>query len=281
MVTQKSNVNKQVALVTGSSQGIGLAICESLARRKHDIIMVSLANEGLSDHAYRLRMEFGVDVWSYETDLTVLENCEQLLEDIHRKHLTVYILVNNAGIGSNGQFTSFPPSFYEKQIALNCQTPVYLCRLCIPEMIRLKNAYILNIGSLGAFFHMPHKEVYVASKAFLVSFSRSLSISLKNTSVKVSILCPGSVDSNARMKEIHRELKGIGKASVLQPEEVAEQAIRQLFTAKQFIVPGRINQILYWLNRLLPESVQRFFVDREMRRQEKIKQHVVEMPHIK
>ena len=276
MVTSKSNLTKCFALVTGASQGLGLALCNALAKRKHNLIMVSLSNEGLADQAIQIKMNYLVEVYYYETDLTHLENCKKLMDDLANKQFIVQILVNNAGIGSNGLFTHFPPEFFEKQIALNCQTPVYMSRLLIPQMLQLPIAHILNIGSLGAFFDMPHKEVYVASKAFLISFSRSLYVSLKNTSIKVSIVCPGSIDTNHRMRTIHKEMKGIGKQSVMQTDEVAEIAIDGMFAKKRLFIPGRINKLLYWLNRMVPERIQRYFVDREMNRQERIKQIVGE-----
>ncbi|MEY3437179.1 MAG: hypothetical protein RL335_1635 [Bacteroidota bacterium] len=279
MAKRESLINKYFALVTGASQGIGLAICESLARRKHNLIMVSLPNEQIAEKASSITMMYGVEVFFYETDLTVLENCSQLIDVINSKHYIVNILINNAGIGSNGAFTRFPPGFYEKQIAINCQAPVYLCRLMIPEMLKLKKAHIVNMASLGAFFDMPHKEVYVASKSFIISFSRSLYVYLKNTSIKVSIICPGSVDSNIRMKEIHKEMKGIGKKSVMLPSAVAEASIKAMFAEKKMFIPGKINRILYWLNKIIPEFIQRYIVDREMYRQELLSKYAAEKLH--
>lgn len=276
MVTRESNV-KQMALVTGASQGLGLALCHALAKRKQSLIMVSLPGEGLAEQAGHIQLQYGVDVLFYETDLSVLDQCKELVDDILRKQLRVKILINNAGMGYNGSFTSLPTEFYAKQIAINCQTPVYLCRLLIPQMLHLSHAHILNIGSLGAFFDMPHKEVYVASKAFMIAFSRSLYVFLKNTSISVSIICPGSIDTNHRMRMIHKEMKGIGKRSVMQPDEVAEIAIKGMFNHKRIFIPGNINKWLYWLNKFVPERIQRYFVDREMIRQENLKRNVDEM----
>lgn len=267
------------ALVTGASQGIGYALCESLARRRHNLIMVSLPNEQLAEKASGITMKYGVEVFFYETDLTYLEHCCQLIEVIKSKHFIVNILINNAGIGSNGIFTRFPPSFYEKQIALNCQTPVYLCRLLIPDMLHLKKAHILNMASLGAFFDMPNKEVYIASKAFIVSFSKSLLVSLKKTPIKVSIICPGGVDSNNRMKQIHKEMKGLGKRAVMDSLTVAEASIQAMFNEKKIFIPGKINRWLYWLNKLFPEFIQRYIVDREMYRQELVSHYADQKLH--
>lgn len=275
MVKNESSQTRTYSLVTGASQGLGFAFCEVLAKRSYNLIMVSLPGQNLDKQADKLRQLYTVHIIIFETDLTQLKNCENLINTILQEKYTVDVLINNAGIGSNGLFTSFDPQFFEKQIALNCQTPVFLCRLLVPEMQKLKTAYILNVGSLGAFFDMPHKEVYVASKAFLIAFTRSLHVSLKKTSIKVSIVCPGTIDSNDRLIAINKNLKGLAKKSVMQPNEVAEEAINGLFSGKRIFITGLINRFFFRLNRMMPEKIQRYFVDREMQRQESIKQNAV------
>lgn len=275
MVKNESDQTRTYSLVTGASQGLGLAFCEALAKRNHNLVMVSLPGENLDKQADTLRLLYNVHIIIFESDLTQLTNCINLITELLQKKCTINVLINNAGIGSNGKFTSFDPKFLEKQIALNCQTPVFLCRLLIPEMQNLKKAYILNVGSLGAFFDMPHKEVYIASKSFLISFTRSLYISLKKTSIKVSVVCPGTIDSNDRLIAINKNLKGLAKRSVMQPNEVAEEAINGLFSGKRIFITGWVNRFFFRLNRMVPENIQRYFVDREMQRQESIKQNAV------
>lgn len=276
MVERESN--RTYALVTGASQGLGLAFCKALARRQHHLIMVSLPEQRLDKTAEYIRNTYSVDVIYVETDLSSLASCEHLIRELLIKQYKIDILINNAGIGSNGSFTSFDLQFYEKQIALNCQTPVFLCRLLIPEMKKLEKAYILNVGSLGAYFDMPYKEVYCASKLFLISFTRSLFVSLKNTPITISVVCPGSIDTNDRLRKIHEEMKGIAKKSIMLPDDVAEEAIEGLFSGKTVFITGKINRFFYRLNKYVPQRIQRYFVDREMLRQEKLKQSASDMP---
>jgi short-subunit dehydrogenase len=180
-------------------------------------------------------------------------------------------LINNAGIGSNAPFTNYDTAFYEKQITLNTIVPVTLCRLFIPEMNKLRSAFILNMASMGAFFNMPNKEVYVATKSFLISFSKSLQFTLKGTPVSMTILCPGSVNSNARLKEIHANLKGVGRRSVMDPQDVAEQGLDALFRKEKIYIPGRINRWLLRLNTIMPSFIKEAIILKEMNRQESIK----------
>jgi short-subunit dehydrogenase len=267
----KQNVMDNYAVVTGSGSGIGYAFAEALARRKYNLVMVALPGEGLIHTAAELANKYGVLVEAVETDLTRTENCYALFHRTVDKGFRVSVLINNAGIGSNAPFTNYEAAFYEKQITLNTIVPVTLCRLFMPGMHLLPSAYILNMASMGAFFNMPHKEVYVATKSFLISFSRSLQFTLKNTPVSITILCPGSVNSNARLKEIHENLKGVGKKAVMDPHEVAEQGLDALFRKEKLFVPGRINRWLLRLNKIMPVFIREAIIMKEMNRQESLK----------
>jgi short-subunit dehydrogenase len=138
-------------------------------------------------------------------------------------------------------------------------------------MNNLKEAYILNMASMGAFFYMPYKEVYVATKSFLISFSKSLQFTLKGTPVSMTVLCPGSVNSNARLKEIHAQLKGVAKKTVMEPDEVAEQGLDAMFRKEKLFVPGRVNRWLLRLNMIMPTVIKDAIIRKEMNRQESLK----------
>ncbi len=263
-------MKKTYAMVTGAGQGIGLAFATALATRRHNVIMVSLPGEELEKKAELISRQFNVEVRFYETDLTVSGNCTALHEWVTEKDYPVNILINNAGIGSAGPFEDFSTAFYEKQVSLNVIVPVLLTRLFLPGLRKMDRAYILNMSSMGAFFNMPNKEVYSASKSFILSFSRSLQATLEGSTVHVSVISPGPVDSNARLLEIHKNMKGIARKAVMKPEDVAEAGLDALFNGKKELVPGSINRILLFLNRLLPATVKKGIIRREMKRQEAI-----------
>ena len=271
MDQEKQDVMKNAfAIVTGAGQGIGYAFAAALARRGHNVIMVSLPGEGLEEKAFSMTNQYGVEVLYKETDLTVTGHCHNFHQWVTENGYMVDILINNAGIGSAGPFEDFSPAFYEKQVTLNVIVPVLLTRLFLPGMRKMNQAFILNMASMGAFFNMPNKEVYSASKSFILSFSRSLQATLDGSSVRVSVISPGPVDSNARLLEIHKNMKGIARKAVMKPEEVAEAGLEAMFRGKKELVPGGINRMLLFLNWLLPASIRQGIIRREMKRQEEI-----------
>jgi uncharacterized protein len=263
-------MKKTFALVTGAGQGIGFAFASALAARHHNIILVSLPGEELGAKAAAISEKFNIEVRYYETDLVQDGNCQSLHTWVTENGLDVDVLINNAGIGSAGPFEEFPAAFYQKQISLNVIVPVLLSRLFLPAMHKMEKAFILNMSSMGAFFNMPNKEVYSASKSFILSFSRSMQAKLEGTNIQMTVISPGPVDSNPRLLEIHKNLKGIARKAVMKPEDVAEAGLEALFNGKNEYVPGAINRLLLKLNRIIPMPIQKSIIRKEMKRQEKI-----------
>jgi short-subunit dehydrogenase len=264
-------MEKQFALVTGSGSGIGYAFAEALAKRGHHVIMVSLPGEELPAKAEQLAQKYKVQTRAIEVDLCDPATCQRIFEELKSRGYVVDILINNAGIGSNARFADFQSEFYHRQITLNTIVPVTLCRLFLPEMSKLKKAYILNMASMAAFFHMPHKEVYSATKSFIYSFSRSLQLSLIGTPVSLTVICPGGVESNERLQKLHEQLKGLPKRAVMMPEAVAEESLDALFSGKKYHVPGRINRLLLRLDKIVPTFMKTAFIRKEMERQENLR----------
>jgi uncharacterized protein len=244
-----------LALVTGAGHGIGRAIAENLAGRGFDIFMVALHGEELLQKAEDMALRHGVACYMLEIDLTESGACQRVFVDVERIAGDICILVNNAGIGSTAPFLSMPPGFYEKQIQLNDSVPVVLTRLFLPVLLRQQEAWILNISSLGAWLQVPDKAVYGATKAFLHSFSVSLRSSLAGSSVHVCVVSPGPVNTNQRLLVAHSKLRGISARMVMEAHEVAEEALNGMFRYKKLVIPGRLNRLIFWVQRLLPGFV--------------------------
>jgi short-subunit dehydrogenase len=116
-------------------------------------------------------------------------------------------------------------------------------------------SHILNLGSMGGFFMIPGKTVYAASKAYVYYFSRSLRLELKQHNIIVSVLCPGGTDSNHKTIAINKELKGLAKWSILQPDDVAREAIEKMLKGRSLIIPGLLNKLSYHISRITPDFI--------------------------
>ncbi len=253
-------------LITGASSGIGKALAEACARRGMNLALVALPGAELSETADYLRYTYHVKVYHLGVDLTQAEACEEVLEWINQHHLPVNMLINNAGIGCTGAFETFSSEFYFKQIQLNVVALTLLTRLMFSELKKHPKAYIFNVGSLSGFFSVPFKDVYAATKAFVISFSESLRHELQDTGIHVSVLCPGGVNSNAETAKRLKHHGWFAQASALTCEQVAEEAIEKLLQKESVVIPGRWNRLLMMLDKIVPAFITNIIIRSEFKR---------------
>lgn len=253
------------ALITGASSGIGKAFAMECASRGMHVLLVALEGKELEQTREEIRATFNVHCHSLGVDFSAQDASHRVYEWVKSNGYRVNVLINNVGVGSKGPFARISPEFYATQINLNVATTCILTRLMVDELSNNNPAYILNVGSMGGFFTLPEKTVYTATKAFVYAFSQGLRIELKDAGISVSVVCPGGTDSNAKTIAINKDLKGIAKSSILQPEQVAQEAIEKMLEGKATIIPGTINRFNYRLSRLVPRFVQNIFIGRAFR----------------
>lgn len=236
------------ALITGASQGLGRAFAFEFAKRKTNLILVSLPNENLSGVVAQLT-DFQIVVHYFETDLSLRENVEALSQKINADFL-VQFFINNAGRGGTMAFEDAGLGYLDGIIQLNITATVLLTRLLLPNLRQQKQAYILNVSSMAAFSPIGYKTVYPASKAFIRHWSLGLREELRETNVAVCAVYPGPMATNPEVSQRILRQGWKGGIGLFSPEKVAEIAVRQMLRKRSTIVLGfanRFNQFLMWL----------------------------------
>lgn len=258
-------MNFLYAMITGSSEGLGKSFAFELAAKQIPLVLVALPNTGLPQLSAFIRKNFSVPVVYFEVDLTDTDKYAILFQQLAQEGITVNTLINNAGIGNWSWFEEKSAHFYKKQIELNVITPVLLTKLFLEQTNKDEPSYILNVGSLGGTFVVPRKGVYGATKSFISYFTRCLQLELSQSNVKVSLLSPGGINTKPELLMLNHSLKGISKATILEPEEVAKAAIKGMLKGKKEIVPGAINKLLLLLNRLLPTFIKEIIIKAKLK----------------
>lgn len=253
------------ALVTGASQGLGEAIAAELAKRKINLLLVALPNDGLQRVAATLAAS-GVMVHTYETDLIKKKNVLRLADWVN-ENFNVHILVNNAGFGGSGKFAEAETAYLDGMIQLNVRAVVLLTRQLLPNLMRQKEAYILNVSSIASFSPIGFKTVYPATKKFVQHFSAGLNEELRGAGVSVSVVCPGPMSTNETLKKRLEKQGRLGRWSVAPPQRVASVAVRKMFQRKSYFTVGPANHFLRWLLALLPTSWKVALTTRTVRRE--------------
>jgi short-subunit dehydrogenase len=229
------------ALITGASNGIGLCLAKELAAKKYDLLLVSRDEVKLKSLQQEWQSQFKITVEYLSLDLSLPDSPSKVGQWVAGRD--VEILINNAGFGLWGEIETSNSRELSSLIQLNQVTLVELCQHFIPRFkARKSKSYILNVASTAAYQAVPFLAVYSASKAFVLSFTRALRWELKDTSISVSCLSPGTT-STGFMDRAHMNdsLKQKAEKFTMSAEEVARIGLNGMFNGKSEIIPGFIN----------------------------------------
>lgn len=230
--------------------GLGRALARECAGRGMRLLLVALPDSGLPELAGELKDAYGVEAEWLEGDLTETATLERLRRRIEAEGLDIDLLINNAGIGTPGHFMDHSLEYHEATIELNTLSLVRLVRLFLPGLKR-RNASILNVASLGAFFPMPTMPIYAATKSFVLHFSLALREELGG-SVGVSVLCPNAIRTTPDVSRYIDNLGPIARWACFTPECIARTALDGVARNRAVIVPGTINRIIAFLSQFVP-----------------------------
>lgn len=231
------------ALITGASSGIGKDIAKILDRMGHKVYLVARREELLID----LAKELSNEPESIVCDLSKKENAIKLYDDL--KDEGIDILINNAGFGLFGEFLETDLSKELEMIDVNIVALHILTKKFLADFKKRNSGYILNVASSASFLPGPLMATYYATKAYVQRLTLAIYEELrkKKSNVKVSVLCPGPVDTE------FNSVAGVKfNLSSLKSVEVAEYAIRKMFKKKTLIIPGKLIKLGVFFQRFLP-----------------------------
>ena len=185
----------QVAVVTGAGRGIGAAIARKLAGLGATAILCGRTQSTLEETA-RTIVEAGGKTEVIPCDVTVLHQLEYASARVEGTFGRLDILVNNAGIGGfSDALHNLPPEDWDRILNTNLRGVYYAIRVFAPLMIRAYTGHIINISSLAGKNALPNGAAYSASKWGLNGLTYSVAEELRPHNIRVSVICPGSVDT--------------------------------------------------------------------------------------
>jgi short-subunit dehydrogenase len=266
-----------VILITGASGGIGEAIVNRLAERKHDLILVARNAQKLREQCINLKEEFGIIADFIAADLSKVGMAQQIFAETQNRGMNVTMLVNNAGIGSGGEFSALSLESELELIQLNVSSLIALTHLFLPKMQKRKKGTIVNVGSMAAFIPVPYMAVYAASKAFVRSFTQAITQECAPYNIHVILFCPGLTKTNFNSaagidNEIGKRLSSdYQNAPAQTSQEVAVELMKALDKNMQVAVSGTINRIAANLVALVPDAVITRMFARSYRKKVKVK----------
>ncbi len=185
-------------VITGASSGIGKELAYSFAKRKYNLLLIARREDLLKKISVTIKKLYAVQVDILIYDITDKNNRDKIISHIQKKKYSIKAFINNAGFGGVGMFFDMDIETQQSMIDLNISALVYFTHKILPILecfsAEDNEAYIMNVGSVAGFMPGPYMTNYYATKAFVVSFTESLSEECKKNKRYIipSVLCPGS-----------------------------------------------------------------------------------------
>jgi len=185
----------KVAVITGGSIGIGLAVAEGLAAEGVHIVMAARDEGRLKKEARRVAKEYGVKTLAVACDVATAAGADTLVAATMRKFKGADILINNAGTGSNETIMEAPDEKWQYYFELHVMAAVRLARGLVPAMRKRGGGVVLNNASICAVQPLWYEPIYNVSKAALMMFSKVLATEVIKDNIRVNCINPGLIQT--------------------------------------------------------------------------------------
>lgn len=190
----EQSLSGKVALVTGASSGLGRAFALALAERGVRVFLVARREAKLHEVVEEIGRAGG-DAAYHVTDVRIVPALYDLVDVLLARYKKLDILINNAGIGYRAPLSEMTRSQVAETIETDLNAAIYLTQAALTALLRTAPSDIVNVSSIAGLEGFAEGTVYCAAKAGLVGFSRALAQELKPAGIRVTTICPGSIDT--------------------------------------------------------------------------------------
>ena len=226
----------KVALVTGSTSGIGLGIARALAAAGAEIVLnglgrrdeVAAVQEAITD-------EFEVAVTYSPADMSDPRSIEGMVELVLGRHGRLDILVNNAGVQHVSPIVDFPPAKWDQILAINLSSAFHTTRLALPAMQAGGFGRIVNIASAHGLVASPFKSAYVAAKHGIIGLTKAVALEVAEEPITCNAVCPGYVATPLVEAQIDQQVAAhrISREQVVRNVLLAQQPNKRFATVEE------------------------------------------------
>ncbi|MCH7657652.1 MAG: SDR family oxidoreductase [Bacteroidetes bacterium] len=229
----------KVAIVTGSSSGIGLATARLLAEKGAKVVLAARNKEKLDEIVKELK-ENGTNVFAVKTDVSSEQDCKNLIEETVNHYKAIDILINNAGISMRALFKDVDLGVIRTLMEVNFFGTVYCTKYALPYLMEAKGS-VIGVSSVAGFHGMPGRIGYSASKHAMHGFMNSLRIENLKTGLHVMLVIPGFTASNVRKSALVADgsvqcESPRKEGKMMMPEEVAKAILKGIRRKKKKVL---------------------------------------------
>jgi NAD(P)-dependent dehydrogenase (short-subunit alcohol dehydrogenase family) len=250
-----------VVLLTGGASGIGRAMAENLARRGALVVLADRQHDRVREVAEAIRQNGG-EAESHTLDVTDREAVIELVAAIFDRHGRLDYLFNNAGISIGGLAKTYEPNDWDSVLGVNLRGVLHGIQAAYPRMIAQGFGHIVNTASITGLAPAPGLTCYSMTKHAVVGLSLSLRVEAAREGVRVSVLCPGLIDTPILTGGVYGRMTGnvdldklrarLDAMRPMDPASLAERSLRDVARNRPISVHPRRWRAAWWLHRLSP-----------------------------
>ena len=233
-----------VAIVTGSTSGIGQALAQALAAQGVDIVLNGFGDAAAIEAGRAaLAASAGVRVRYHGADMTKPAEIADMVAFAQRELGRLDILVNNAGVQFVAPIEAFPPEKWDQIIAINLSSAFHATRAAVPIMKAQGRGRIVNIASAHGLVASPFKSAYVAAKHGILGLTKTVALEVAEDGVTCNAICPGYVKTPL----VEAQIADQAKARNMTPEQVMRDVILDAQPTKKFVEFDQLAGLMLYL----------------------------------
>jgi dehydrogenase/reductase SDR family member 7B len=245
----------RVVVITGASSGIGKALAEEFAAKGSKVVLAARSIDKLESTRQALSAA-GVSVLTVPCDVTIENDCRNLVEKAVAEFGTIHVLINNAGISMRALFADLDLNVLRQIMDTNFWGAVYCTRFAMPYLLANKGS-LVGISSIAGKKGLPGRTGYSASKFALEGFLETLRTENLKKNLHVLVACPGFTSSNIRSKALGKDGSVQGESprneqKMMQPGEVASRIYSAVVHRKRDLILSTDGKLTVWLNKFFP-----------------------------
>ena len=245
-------LKSKIALITGSTSGIGLGIAHSLAKQGADIVLNGFgATSEIEELVDSLSMKYDVKVSYHPANMANPDEIKEMISFVETNLGGVDILVNNAGIQHLAPIDEFPAEKWDAIIAINLSSAFHTIRCALPSMKSRGFGRIINIASVHGLVGSEHKSAYVAAKHGLVGLTKVVALETARSPITCNAICPGWVLTPLVQNQI--ELRASNES--ISVEAAKDQLLSEKQPSAEFVTTEQLGSLVVFFCSEVAEQV--------------------------
>jgi 3-hydroxybutyrate dehydrogenase len=242
-MADRFDVRGHVAVVTGSTSGIGRAMAEALARGGARVVLNGLGDPAQIEQTRREIEQLGSEVRYHGADMTKPEQIADLVGFAEREFGRLDLLLNNAGVQHVSPIEDFPPEKWDLILAVNLSAAFHAIRAAVPIMKRQGRGRIINLASAHSLVASPFKSAYVAAKHGIAGLTKAVALEVATSGITCNAISPGYV----RTPLVENQIADTAKARGISEEAVMRDVLLAAQPTKKFVEYEQLAGLMLYL----------------------------------